>query len=281
MMNQSQAQPSTITAGAPTVAAKSRFSIDAGSALSMLLLVVLMGGWEWCARVGIIPGYLLPAPSKVLLKLYTDFSGVKIWVDVYYTMSEILIGFALAAIFGVAIGAAIALSPLADKVLSPYITCLQTIPKPAVAPLLIIWFGFGISSKIVIAALIAFYPIVVNAIVGFRSSDPRQILLMQVMKASRLQTFMKVQLPNALPYLMAGFQIAMVFSVIGAIVGEFLGASRGLGALIIQRQSEMDVAGVFALLAVLSAIGMILSWIIKALSRKFVFWASTEEVRGV
>jgi NitT/TauT family transport system permease protein len=281
MSSQSQPQSAPVLAGANPAAAKSRFRFDAGSILSLVLLVVLLGGWELCSRQGLIPGYLLPAPSKVLLKIYADFSRGSVWVDTYYTLAEILLGFALAAVFGVVIGAAIALSPLAEKVLSPYITCLQTIPKPAVAPLLIIWFGFGISSKIVIAALIAFYPIVVNAIVGFRSSDPRQILLMQVMKASRFQVFTKVQLPNAMPYLMAGFQIAMVFSVIGAIVGEFLGASRGLGALIIQRQSEMDVAGVFGLLVVLSSIGMILSWIIKALSRHFVFWASTEEVRGV
>jgi NitT/TauT family transport system permease protein len=281
MMSQTQPQSVPVVAAAKPAARKVRNPFDLGNVLSITLLVVLLGGWELCSRLGFIPGYLLPAPSKVLLKLYADFSSAAVWVDTYYTLAEILLGFALAAVFGVVTGAVIALSPLAEKVLSPYITCLQTIPKPAVAPLLIIWFGFGISSKIVIAALIAFYPIVVNAIVGFRSSDPRQILLMQVMKASRLQIFTKVQLPNAMPFLMAGFQIAMVFSVIGAIVGEFLGASRGLGALIIQRQSEMDVAGVFGMLVVLSAIGMILSWIIKVLSRHFVFWASTNEVRGV
>ncbi len=254
---------------------------DLGSVLSVVVAVALLGGWEYCVQAGLIPGYLLPAPSKVVMQLYADLMQESVRVDIYYTLAEILLGFALATVLGLLCGAAIALIPMVDKILSPYITCLQTIPKPAIAPLLIIWFGFGISSKVVIVALIAFYPIVVNAVVGFRGSDPRQILLMRVMKASRWQIFRMVQLPNALPYLMAGLQIAMVFSVIGAIVGEFLGASRGLGALIIQRQSAMDVAGVFSVLVVLSTVGIILSMIIKALSKKLVFWGPAEELRGV
>ncbi|TCS33756.1 NitT/TauT family transport system permease protein [Paucimonas lemoignei] len=254
---------------------------DTGSVLSVVVAVVLLGGWEYCVRAGVIPGYLLPSPSKVVMQLYADLMHESVRVDIYYTLAEILLGFALATVLGLLFGAAIALIPIADKILSPYITCLQTIPKPAIAPLLIIWFGFGISSKVVIVALIAFYPIVVNAVVGFRGSDPRQILLMRVMKASRWQIFRMVQLPNALPYLMAGLQIAMVFSVIGAIVGEFLGASRGLGALIIQRQAAMDVAGVFSVLVVLSTVGIVLSVIIKALSKKLVFWGPAEEIRGV
>ena len=255
--------------------------LDHGSVLSAVVAMILLGGWEYSVRAGIIPAFLLPAPSKVLIQLYADLMQESVRVDIYYTLAEILLGFALAAVVGLLCGAAIALIPMVDKILSPYITCLQTIPKPAIAPLLIIWFGFGISSKIVIVALIAFYPIVVNAVVGFRGSDPRQILLMRVMKASRWQIFRMVQLPNALPFLMAGMQIAMVFSVIGAIVGEFLGASRGLGALIIQRQSAMDVAGVFSVLVVLSTVGIVLSAIIKALSKKLVFWGPAEEIRGV
>ncbi len=268
---------------APTTLAPMRRlpRFDLGTVLSIVVAAVLLGGWEYSVRAGFIPGYLLPAPSKVIIQLYADLMQESVRVDIYYTLAEVLLGFGLATILGVVCGAAIALIPLVDKILSPYITCLQTIPKPAIAPLLIIWFGFGISSKVVIVALIAFYPIVVNAVVGFRGSDPRQILLMRVMKASRWQIFRMVQLPNALPFLMAGLQIAMVFSVIGAIVGEFLGASRGLGALIIQRQSAMDVAGVFSVLVVLSVVGIILSMIIKALSKKLVFWGPAEEIRGV
>jgi NitT/TauT family transport system permease protein len=254
---------------------------DLGTVLSVAVAALLLGSWEYSVHAGFIPAYLLPAPSKVVMQLYTDLLQESVRVDIYYTLGEILLGFALATVIGIVCGAAIALVPLIDKILSPYITCLQTIPKPAIAPLLIIWFGFGISSKVVIVALIAFYPIVVNAVVGFRDSDPRQILLMRVMKASKWQIFRMVQLPNALPYLMAGLQIAMVFSVIGAIVGEFLGASRGLGALIIQRQASMDVAGVFSVLVVLSSVGIILSMVIKACSKKLVFWGPAEEIRGV
>lgn len=280
MKNESQVHLSGATfTPKPRAARMPRF--DNGTLLSAAILLILLSGWEAGVRAGYVPAYVVPAPSKVIAQLGYDLAQGGVWTDIYTTLAEILLGFALAAVFGVAIGACIAMNQTAEKVLSPYLTCLQTVPKPAIAPLLIIWFGFDMSSKVVIVALIAFYPIVVNAIAGFRSSDKRQLLLMRVMKANRLQVFQKVLLPNALPFLMAGFQIAMVFSVIGAVVGEFLGASRGLGALIIQRQAAMDVAGVFSVLVVLSAIGMILSGLIKVASRRLVFWASEDDIRGV
>jgi NitT/TauT family transport system permease protein len=174
-----------------------------------------------------------------------DVANASVRADFYYTLTEILSGFALATVVGISLGAVIALNPLVDKTLTPLIVAIQTIPKVAVAPVLIIWFGFGIESKIIIVALIDFFPILVNAVTGFRSSDPRQILLMKVLKASPWQIFLKVRVFNAIPYLMAGMYIAIVLSVIGAVIGEFLGSAHGLGSQIVQRQGSMDVVGVF------------------------------------
>jgi NitT/TauT family transport system permease protein len=146
---------------------------------------------------------------------------------------------------------------------------------------LIIWFGFGIASKIVIVALIDFFPILVNVVLGFRSIDPRQLVLMKVLDASPWQVFCKVRVPNALPSIMAGVHIAMILSVIGAIVGEFLGSAHGLGAQIMQRQAGMDVVGVYSVLAVLTCIGILLNAVVKFASRKLVFWGNATGARGL
>jgi NitT/TauT family transport system permease protein len=152
------------------------------------------------------------------------------------------------------------------------VLALQTVPKVAIAPLLIIWFGFGLQSKVLTAALIAFFPVLVNVIAGLRSVDPRRLMLMRALQASPWQTFRKVRLPSMLPYLFAGLEIAMVFSIIGVIVGEFIGSSVGLGVMIIQRQGTIDVAGVFSVLIYLSLLGLVLNAVIVGAKRRLVFW---------
>lgn len=254
---------------------------DLGTILSIALFVVLIGGWQLSVVRGLVPAFVLPAPSDVAMRVVTDMMDKAVLYDCLYTLTEILVGFAIAAIFGIALGAAIALVPLVDRVLSPYIVALQTIPKVAIAPVLIIWFGFGIESKIVIVALIAFFPILVNVVLGFRSIDQRQIVLMKVLNASHWQIFSKIRIPNALPSIMAGMYIAMIFSVIGAVVGEFLGSPHGLGSQIMQRQSSMDVVGVYSMLVILTAIGIGLNFAVKLVSRSLVFWGQSEEPVGL
>lgn len=254
---------------------------DLGTFLSILLFVVLIGGWQLSVVRGLVPAFVLPAPSDVAMRVMTDLVDKAVLYDGVYTLTEILVGFAIAAVFGIALGAAIALVPLVDRVLSPYIVALQTIPKVAIAPVLIIWFGFGIESKIVIVALIAFFPILVNVVLGFRSIDQRQITLMKVLNASHWQIFSKIRIPNALPSIMAGMYIAMIFSVIGAVVGEFLGSPHGLGSQIMQRQAAMDVVGVYSMLVILTAIGIALNFAVKLVSRSLVFWGQSEEPAGL
>lgn len=254
---------------------------DLGTVLSLGLLALLLGTWEWSVRAGAIPAFVLPAPSDVIVRVVQDVMQERVRSDFLYTLTEVLCGFAIAVVLGVTVGALVALIPLVDRVLSPYIVAFQTIPKVAVAPVLIIWFGFGIESKIVLVALIDFFPILVNAVAGFRSTDSRQLLLMRAMNASAWQIFVKVRIYNALPYLMAGMYIAIVFSVIGAVLGEFLGSSQGLGSQILQRQSAMDVIGVFSILVILSGMGVALNYGVRLLARRLAFWTRPEETSGI
>lgn len=250
-----------------------------GRLVALALFFVLAAGWQWAVNAKILPAFILPGPFNVIRQVYFDFTSVAVWSDIVFTMTEIIGGFLAALVCGVTLGAAIALIPILDEILSPYVIALQTIPKIAIAPLLIIWFGFGVESKIVIVALVDLFPILVNSVTGFRSVDPRQLLLMNALDSSGWKIFWKIRMPNALPYLLAGIQIAMVFSIIGAIVGEFLGSTRGLGSQVVVRQSSMDVVGVFSLLVILTVIGVALNSLTKAISKRVAFW-NEQQVTG-
>ena len=151
-------------------------------------------------------------------------------------------------------------------------------PKIAIAPLIVVWFGFDTSSKVVIAATVAFFPVLVNVIVGLKTIDAGKLELMRSLNASRWQTFRLVQFPNALPFVFAGLDIAIVFSVLGAIVGEFVGAQRGLGNLILQFNVSLDIAGVFAVLVMLSVMGVALHLVMQAIQKRVIFWAEPDDV---
>jgi NitT/TauT family transport system permease protein len=142
----------------------------------------------------------------------------------------------------------------------------------ALAPLIIVWFGLGLTSKVINAALVAFFPLMVNTIVGLRSAEEDRINLMRSLAASKLQIFWMLQLPNALPYIFAGLEIAMIFALIGAIVAEFIGAEKGLGMLIQSMNINVDVAGQFSILLILSAIGLVLNGIVAYVRRRLLFW---------
>eukprot|EP01037_Dinobryon_pediforme_P033823 gene33823-39441_t len=218
------------------------------------VFVVLMLIWEAVIRYWQIPLYIMPAPSNIALALInTNYLD-----NALYTLAEAMSGFALAALSGIVLGGVIAQFPLVEKTLYPYLIAIQTTPKVALAPLFIIWFGFGITSKIIIAATIAFFPILVNVISGLRSTDAARLELMRSLRATRWQIFTMVRLPGALPMIFAGLNVAIIFSILGAIVGEFLGSRQGLGNAIMQMNVNLDTAGMFATLFVLSAMGVTL-----------------------
>jgi len=178
---------------------------------------------------------------------------------------------------GLVVGAAIAQSKLAERVIYPYLIALQTIPKIAIAPLIIIWFGYGMSSKIVVSAMLAFFPVLVNVIVGLKSCDAGKLDVMRSLSASGLQTFWMLRLPNALPFVFAGLNIAVVFALLGAIVGEFVGAQKGVGSIILQANANLDVPRIFSLLVVLSAIGLTSYLCLELLRRRILFWSETDQ----
>ncbi len=245
-----------------------------------LVLVVFVLAWEGIVQAWRIPEFLVPAPSAIgralaaglTSGLYLDHFGV--------TLYESLLGFLIAAAAGIACGTVIAQFRVVERTLYPYLVALQTLPKIAIAPLLIVWLGFGITSKVVIAALVAFFPILVNVIVGLKTVDAPKLDLMRSLDASRWQTFRYVTFPNALPFVFAGLDIAIVFSVLGAIVGEFVGSQRGLGNLILQFHTSLDMAGMFAVLLLLAALGVGLHLAIQAIQRRVIFWAQADHVVG-
>jgi NitT/TauT family transport system permease protein len=240
--------------------------------LAVVLLVVFVGGWELTVRVFDVPDLILPAPSAVWLALVATVMKHGFWQHVGVTLAETLGGFALGSSAGFLLGALVAQFRLLERTLYLYIVAFQAIPKVAIAPILLIWFGYGMASKIVITATIAFFPLLANTITGLRAAPADQIEMLQGFTASRADVFRMVRIPQALPYIMVGLDVAMVLSVTGAIVGEFVGSQQGLGYLILQRTSDMNMAAVFALLLVLALIGIGLHLVIKLLQRRVVFW---------
>lgn len=245
-----------------------------------LVFVVFVGLWEWVVRFFGVPAFLMPAPSTVMAAL-TNGLGSGLYVAHFWvTLYEALLGFLIAAVSGILLGALIAQWRLVEQTFYPYLVALQTLPKIAVAPLIIVWFGFGIPSKVIIAATVAFFPVLVNVIVGLKTIDQPKLDLMRSLKATRWQIFRLVTFPNALPFVFAGLDIAIVFSVLGAIVGEFVGAQRGLGNLILQFNFALDIAGVFAVLILLSVLGVSLHLVMQAIQRRVIFWAEPDQVIG-
>jgi NitT/TauT family transport system permease protein len=240
--------------------------------LAMILLVGFIGGWELIVRIFDVPNLILPAPSAIWLALLATVVKHGFWQHVGVTLAETLGGFALGSSTGFVIGALVAQFRLLERTLYLYIIAFQAIPKVAVAPILLIWFGYGMASKIVITATIAFFPLLANTITGLRAAPADQMEMLRGFTATPAEVFRMVRIPQALPYIMVGLDVAMVLSVTGAIVGEFVGSQQGIGYLILQRTSDLDMAAVFALLLVLALIGIGLHLIIRGLQRRIVFW---------
>lgn len=266
---------------APALAVNRRKGWTAKQIASQMLgpvaIAIFLVAWEVAVRTMEIPAYILSTPSQIAVVVYQDlFSGV-VFPHFLVTLQEVVVGFGIATIGGVLLGTVIGLVPWINRTLYPMLLALQTIPKIALAPLFLIWFGFGITSKIVTVAVIVFFPIMVNVIAGIRTVDPRRLLLMKALGATPFETYVKVRFPSMLPFLFAGLEVAIIFSVTGAIVAEFIGASVGLGSMIIQRQSTSYVAGVFSILFYLTVMGLTLNAILRWIGNYFCSWARVKE----
>ena len=241
--------------------------------IPVVSLAVFLSTWEAIIHFGRIEPFIFPAPSKVAVALWSDLTNPDYWQALSITLTEILVGFAAGASLGIGLGTLLALSRIMDRILYPYVVAFQSIPKVAIAPLMIVWFGFGIESKILIVALTAMFPVLVNTITGLRSTDGDRLDLLHGLCASRLQTLRYVQFPHAMPYIFAGLNTAIVFAVIGAIVGEFVGARRGLGVVILKANFALDLAAVFSSLVVLAVIGVCLNAAVRAVEHRVCFWS--------
>jgi NitT/TauT family transport system permease protein len=244
---------------------------------SIVLAVSVLLIWEMGCRLFDVSALVLPKPTAIAAKLYVMTVTGTIWPHLWATLIEILSGFVFGVVAGMVFGAMISLIPVFERLIYPYLVALQTLPKVAVAPLFIIWFGYGLTSKIVITALVCFFPILVSVVAGFHSTDRDQLDMMKAFGATKWQTLVRLRIPSALVVIFAGLEIAAVLAVIGAIVGEFVGAQVGLGYLITALNFSLDVAGVFAVLIVLSAIGLAMHGLMRLAARRYIFWIKRDE----
>lgn len=216
--------------------------------------------WEAAVRFFSVPGYLLPAPSAIALSLWS-FRQVLL-VDAWYTTYEIVLAFVLGAGIGFALAVLVVFSRVLEQLVMPAAVLTQIVPKLAVAPLFVVWFGTGVAPKLAITALMAIFPVLLNCVAGLLMADRRWQELFDSVCASRWQFFVKIQLPNSSPYIFAGLKLGMTLAVVGAIVGEWMGADHGLGSEMLIANSQLHTDLVFASLLVLSAIGLALFGII-------------------
>ncbi|HVL56270.1 MAG TPA: ABC transporter permease [Burkholderiaceae bacterium] len=237
-------------------------------AVALLLIAI----WIAYVRVREIPAYVLPHPRDVALRIASEFRTGAIFPHLWATVSEAGLGLLLGSTAAIVIGTLISRSQFVEDVLRPYIITTQTTPLVALAPLFLVWFGFGILPKVLIAAIICFFPLLVNVMVGLRSVNPVERRLFQSLKASAWQTFVRLEVPSALPFIFAGLRITVVLSVIGSVVGEFVGARAGLGYLAVTAGGNLDTELLFVAVFLLMALGLSLYLIVVEIERRVLFW---------
>jgi NitT/TauT family transport system permease protein len=226
--------------------------------------------WEGAVRLAGVPAYILPPPTQIFADLWRRLP--RLAAASAYTVQPMLLGFFAAVVFGVAIALLIAFSRSLQAIIYPLLVFFQIIPKIAVAPLFIIWFGFGLMPKVLLVFLLSFFPVVVSAITAFRSVDADIVDLARSTGASRMRTFWKVQLPHALPTLFTGFKVAAALSATAAVVAEFVASDQGLGYLLLEYNGALDTSMTFATIIVLSALGLTLYGAVELVERFSIPW---------
>jgi NitT/TauT family transport system permease protein len=236
-------------------------SSGAGNLAAGMLWPLLSGAiglalWEALVRLFKVPVFILPAPSQVIVTI------VEQW---WYLLSQLAIttfaaglGLVMAVVFGLAAGAAITASRLVDRMLTPWLVIAHAVPKVVIAPLFLVWFGFGLQSEMFFVVAFTFFPVIVNTVTGLKSADPEQILMVRAMGATPTQVLRKIQFPSALPSICAGIKLAVTLAPVGAVIGEFVASNKGLGHLLIRAVGDMDTPLAFAAVTVFSIFGVLL-----------------------
>jgi NitT/TauT family transport system permease protein len=226
-------------------------------AASLSVLVVFLAAWEWLPPLLNVPAFILPPPSKVWSELLRMLEAEKLLYHTGITAMEVVVGFVLGSLLGALIGYALGVSPKAELVLSPYLLALQIAPKVAFAPLFVMWLGYTVYPKILVAILIVFFPVMVNVLTAIRTVDPDLVNLARSFSATRLQIFRMIEYPATLPPLFSGLRIGSTLAVIGVVVGELVGGNTGLGYLLVFGEGQGNTAMVFVTIIMLTVIGIV------------------------
>jgi NitT/TauT family transport system permease protein len=244
-----------------------------------LAALLILGVWEAVTRGGLVPHYLLPSPTAIFVRsiAVADTLMYHAWI----TSVEITLGFLLAVVLGVTFALGIVSVRAIERALYPWLVVVQVVPKVAIGPLLVVWLGFGLAPKVIIAFLIAFFPIMIDTMVGLRSVRRESLFLLRSMGATRWQVFLRLQLPNALPYMFAGMKVGITLAVVGAIVGEFIGADSGLGYILIFANGLLDTTLMFVALIWISVQALLFYVVVVALERYFVGWHVSHRMKSV
>jgi ABC-type nitrate/sulfonate/bicarbonate transport system permease component len=237
-----------------------------------LLLLVFLAAWQFIPPALGVAEFILPTPLQIAGQIVDDWA--LLWPALLVTLSEILLGFGLAFVVAMILGFSVAHSRVVNRAIYPLLVASQTVPVIAIAPVFIIWFGYGLAPKVIITALICFFPLTVNTVAGYAAVDPDARMLFRAHGARRFQTFRLLSLPSALPSIFAGIKISVTLSVIGATIGEWVGAQEGLGYVILQASSQIITARVFAAIALLSFTGIALFLIASLIERLALPWRS-------
>jgi NitT/TauT family transport system permease protein len=244
-----------------------------------LLLLIVVALWWAVTAIGLVPSYLVPSPSATLGSI-VDRPGY-CWDNTVVTGWETLLGFALATAIGVLVAVVMVHSPTVERTLYPLLLFAQVIPKIAIAPLFVVWLGFGLAPKIVVAVLMAFFPVVISMVAGLRSVDPEMLELSATMGAGPARTLRRIRLPASLPHLFSGLKVAATMAVTGAVVGEFVGADTGLGNVILQANGNVDTPTLFAGLLVMSLLGVLLFAVVELLEHILLPWHASRRTNPV
>ena len=234
--------------------------------------VVLVAVWEIAIRAFKVPNFILPTPYAVLEALQRGYIEGLFWKHFFFTLQSMVLGYLFGCTLAFILGCLFAESKTVEQMFLPFVVALQSMPKVALAPLIIVWFGFGLESKIVMVALVCFFPMFINTAVGLRQTNPALIDLMHAFSASRWHILTRIKIPSAAGHIFAGLQIAVVLGLIGAVVAEFVSSTRGLGHLISAAAVNLETNTMFAALISLAALGVAGSLVIRFLHGRIVFW---------
>jgi ABC-type nitrate/sulfonate/bicarbonate transport system permease component len=236
----------------------------------LVFSLLVLGAWQAYIVLADVNPLLLPSPLEVAVSVVDN--AALFASNALVTLTEILLGFTLGAVTGIALAVLLTYSPLAERAVYPWLVASQMIPIVAVAPILVVWFGFTIVPKVVVVALVGFFPVVVNTIDGLKSVDPEMVRLMRTLGMSRRRLMRSVRVPSALPYVFSGLKVAMALSVIGAVFGEWVGSSEGLGYLMLALNNQLATVELFAAVLVLSAMGITLFFLVGLVERLVIPW---------